>query len=240
MGGVQPSQEPGTTVTPPLPRTTASDQANITPEDESTLSELDSPSDPSQSTMAASTQKRWLTQPNSKIAKADLLRILRQEDAWESLPREVRQNLYNFLPQPTEGEPAHNVDVHPLKTQYKQYIEDAIRTWQQDLIDGREVQSWREQAMQVEQDRQDGKWDDFKAYQREADWGDDGEDEDGEGNDVKNDTNGVATNGAASEDEEDSEGEEIEVKPKSYLTMGQRVTAKRVIADSDDDTASEA
>ncbi|KAK4506192.1 hypothetical protein PRZ48_004157 [Zasmidium cellare] len=252
MDGVQASQEQGTTATSPLPRTTALDHANTTSEGESTLSELDSSSDGAADSMAASTQKRWLTQPNSKIAKADLVAILRQEDAWESLPEEARQNLYNLLPPPTGGEPPHNIDVHPLQTQYKQHIEEGIRTWQNDLKDGREVKSWREQAMQVEEDRKEGKLDDFKAYQREADWGTDGEEEnesdgkkkavekkEGESKDLKNGTNGKVADAAAVEDGDDAEGDEIEVKPKSYLTKGQKLAARKVVADSEEDTAPE-
>lgn len=104
--------------------------------------------------------------------------ILRKEEAWDTLPRETRQTLYDLLPAPRGGEPPHDVDVHPLKTAYKQYIEDGIRTWQQDLIDGREAKSWREQAMQAEKDREEGKWDEFKDYQRYQEWGDDDEEED--------------------------------------------------------------
>ncbi|KXT14419.1 hypothetical protein AC579_8358 [Pseudocercospora musae] len=116
-------------------------------------------------------QKRWLTQPNSKLGKVDLSTILRKEGAWEVLTPETRQDLYAMLPAPREGEPAHDIDVHPLKTRYKQYIEGELRRWQQDLIDGKESKKWREAAMRAGQERAEGKWDVWKEQQRENDWG---------------------------------------------------------------------
>lgn len=135
-----------------------------------------------------------------------------------------------MLPQPVEGEPPHDIDVHPLKTQYKPYIEEGIRTWQQDLLDGREVKSWRDEAMQAEQDRQEGKWDEFKTYQREADWGSEDGTEDGEDGEVKVGLKDVASDGDGDGEVlttgESSEGEEIEVKNTSYMTMAQTGQAK--------------
>lgn len=80
MEGVPASQEQeqSTTATLPLPRVPASNDDheanNITPEDEETeLSEVEALTDlPNSTTMASSTQKRWLTQPNSQIAKGDI------------------------------------------------------------------------------------------------------------------------------------------------------------------------
>lgn len=142
------------------------------------------------------------------------------------MPLEVRQSLYDLLPQPVEEEPPHDVDVHPLKTQYRPYIEEGIRTWQQDLLDGREVKTWRDEAMQAERDRQEGKWDDFKTYQREADWGSENGSDDGEYGEVKAGMKDVVSDGDVVTTGESSEGEEIEVKNKSYLTMAQTGQAK--------------
>ena len=101
--------------------------------------------------------------------------ILRKAEAWSLLPEQVRQNLYALLPAPLEGEKPHDVDVHPLKTRYKSYIEEEVRRWQEDLKEGREAKTWRESAKQAGKDRLDGKWDDWKEQQREANWGSNGE-----------------------------------------------------------------
>lgn len=134
-------------------------------------------------------QKRWLTQSNSKLGKADLSVslaqhfrllheyanefevILRKEEAWGLLSPETRQALYSLLPAPRDGEPAHNIDAHPLKTRYKHYIEEELRRWQQDLNDGKECKKWREGAMKAGQERAEGKWDAWKQQQRENEWG---------------------------------------------------------------------
>jgi hypothetical protein len=75
--------------------------------------------------------------------------VLRQEEAWQSLPFKTREHLYSLLPPPREGEVEPDPDVHPLKSAYKPYIEEELRRWQQDLKDGREGRKWREEALQV-------------------------------------------------------------------------------------------
>lgn len=101
--------------------------------------------------------------------------VLRKEEAWMTLPQEVREQLYALLPAPGDGELAHDVNVNPLKTDYKSHIEEELRRWQQDLKDGREGKKWREEAMQAGRDRVDGKFDEWKESQREEYWGQTGD-----------------------------------------------------------------
>lgn len=84
---------------------------------------------------------------------------------------ETREQLYTLLPSPREGESAHDPEVHPLKSVFKPYIEEELRRWQQDLMDGREGKKWREEAMQAGQDRVEGKFDEWKELEREQYWG---------------------------------------------------------------------
>lgn len=111
--------------------------------------------------------------------------------AWELLPLETRQRLYELLPPAPEGRP-HNPDVHPLKSLYQKNIVSEMRAWQEDLKDGKETKKWRDEAMQAGQDRSLGLWDDWKEAHREETWGprqnendetkaDEREDSDGEG-----------------------------------------------------------
>ena len=95
----------------------------------------------------------------------------RKEDAWHTLPFKTRLQLYTLLPEPRDGEPAHDPDVHPLKSVYKSYIEEELRRWQEDLKDGRESKKWREEAMQAGKDRAEGKFDEWKELEREQYWG---------------------------------------------------------------------
>ncbi|KAI5368049.1 Putative ASX, DEUBAD domain-containing protein [Septoria linicola] len=117
-------------------------------------------------------EKRMVTQPESKVGKVpDLPAVLRRDDAWDRLSRETRQELYNCLPPPQDGEAPRNIDVHPLKTSLKSYIEGGVRNWQTDLNDGKEQQKWREAAFRAGQERSSGAWDPVKEQQRKADWG---------------------------------------------------------------------
>ena len=96
--------------------------------------------------------------------------VLRKEEAWHLLPKQTREDLYALFPTPVDGEGPHDVEIHPLKTRYKPYIEEELRRWQEDLRDGKEAKKWREAAMQAGKDRSDGKWDDWKERQREVNW----------------------------------------------------------------------
>ncbi len=119
----------------------------------------------------ASSQKRLLTAPTSKLGKVDLTSVLRRDDAWILLPQEVREELYSLLPEPQEGEPSHDPDIHPLNTVYKSEIEEEVRRFKEDLTEGREQKKWRDEAMQASKDRLDGNFDDWKEMQREEYWG---------------------------------------------------------------------
>jgi len=61
--------------------------------------------------------------------------------------------------------------VHPLRTNYKSYIEEELRCWQEDLKDGREAKKWRMEAMQAGKDREDGKFEKWIEREREEYWG---------------------------------------------------------------------
>lgn len=76
-----------------------------------------------------------------------------------------------MLPAPLDGEPPHDKDVHPFNTHLRPYIENELRRWQDDLIDGKEAKSWRIQAMQAGRERAEGQWDSYQQAKREQDWG---------------------------------------------------------------------
>lgn len=138
----------------------------------------------------AATQKRWLTASTGKLSKVEDLkvghdalhalvvrvnltsvqRILSNEAAWDLLPQETQQRLYDLLPKVPEGR-THNSDVHPLKSPYKRHIEREIKWWHDDLKDGKETKAWRDDAMKAGQNRSAGLWDDWKEAHREETWG---------------------------------------------------------------------
>ncbi|CZT18760.1 uncharacterized protein RCC_04604 [Ramularia collo-cygni] len=123
--------------------------------------------------MAASlaTQKKWLTASNGKLSKVGKISaVLQKEMAWELLPPEARQRLYELLPEAPEGRP-HNPDVHPFKTMYLERIKTESENWHNDLKDGKETKKWRDEAMQAGRDRSLGLWDDWKEARREETWG---------------------------------------------------------------------
>lgn len=76
-----------------------------------------------------------------------------------------------MLPPPLEGEPPHDKDVHPFHTHLKPYIENEIRRWQDDLREGKEAKSWRNQAILAGKARSEGKWDAYQQAKKEQDWG---------------------------------------------------------------------
>ncbi|KAK3074585.1 hypothetical protein LTR53_002863 [Teratosphaeriaceae sp. CCFEE 6253] len=116
-------------------------------------------------------EKRLLTAPKSKLGTADLSTILRKEGAWDTLPLETREKLYALLPSPSADEPPHDPAVNPLKTTYRQYIEEELRVWQADLKDGKETKKWREEAMLAGEERKAGKFDEWKESERERSFG---------------------------------------------------------------------
>lgn len=98
----------------------------------------------------AAYQKRLLNAENSRLGKVDIIAMLRKDEAWATLPRESREQLYSLLPPAAEKEPPRDPDVNPLNIQrLKPYIEEELRNWQNDLTEGREVKKWRVEAMQV-------------------------------------------------------------------------------------------
>ena len=104
--------------------------------------------------------------------------MLKLPGFWDALPLEKRQELYSMLPEPADNAGTHDPDVNPLVTEYRPHIEEALRKWQDDLKDGKEDKKWRREAMQASVDRKEGKFDEYKASERERYWGvkDEGED----------------------------------------------------------------
>ena len=139
--------------------------------------------------------------------------------------------MYALFPPPKEGQPPYNPDIHPLELpDFKATIEEELREWQEDLVDGRETQKWRDEAFQVcyvllrhinrrrvltmwqaSQDHVDGKFDQYKLYKRDQYWGqpadegaDEGVDDDAEevGNDKKDIEVVAKTNGKGKAEEQ--------------------------------------
>lgn len=142
----------------------------------------------------ATQQRRLLTAEKSRLGNADLpvsfpplphsltlthaanatQTLLRKPQAWETLPLATRSEIYALLPAPREGEPAHDVEVNPLKSAYRPFIEEGLRRWQADLKDGKETKKWRGEAVQAGRERAEGKFEEAKEGEREALWGMDG------------------------------------------------------------------
>ncbi|KAK5104862.1 hypothetical protein LTR62_002767 [Meristemomyces frigidus] len=112
-------------------------------------------------------QQRLLVSEKSKLRNVDLCTVLRKQDAWDTLPLETRQELYNMLPAPSDDVAAHDVDVNPLKTPLRPYIEAALRQFQEDLGEGKESKKWREAGMRASADRKEGLYEGCKEEERE-------------------------------------------------------------------------
>ncbi|KAI7565215.1 hypothetical protein KC343_g1383 [Hortaea werneckii] len=126
----------------------------------------------------ATQQKRMLTSDKSKLKDvkvSDLSNILATPAAWSTLPLPIRQHLYTLLPPPEPHEPAHDPDINPMQTAYRQYIEEELSQWQADLGNGFETKKWREDAMRASQERLEGKYDAWREAHREEWWGKQGE-----------------------------------------------------------------
>ena len=93
--------------------------------------------------------------------------LLRHEAAWQTLPFATRSKLYALLPAPLEGEAPRDLDVSPLDTDLKQYIEGAFRQYQDDLKEGRETRKWRSEALEAGEMRRKGEFDAVKEAERE-------------------------------------------------------------------------
>lgn len=97
--------------------------------------------------------------------------MLRKDDAWAQLSHETRSRLCALLPDLPDIQ--HDPDVNPLWASCAPYIEKELRSWQDDLREGRESQKWRTEAIQAGRDRQNGKFADWEQLKREEWWGDD-------------------------------------------------------------------
>lgn len=98
----------------------------------------------------ASAQKRLLTAESSRLGKVDLIALLKQDRAWEILPRATREHLYTLLPPAKLTDPARDPDVNPLQiAELERYLKAELENWQGDLKEGREVKKWRGEGMQV-------------------------------------------------------------------------------------------
>ncbi|KAK5155644.1 hypothetical protein LTS14_005905 [Recurvomyces mirabilis] len=127
-------------------------------------------------------QKRLLTSEKSKLGNVDLTNtqtLLKKPGLWDALPLEKRQELYAMLPTPADGQTPHDPAMNPLRSEHHFYIEEALRKWQDDLKDGKEEKKWRQDAMKASVDRKEGKFNEWRAAERERHWGvkDEGEGE---------------------------------------------------------------
>ncbi|WPH03478.1 Hypothetical protein R9X50_00635800 [Acrodontium crateriforme] len=116
-------------------------------------------------------QKKLLSSANSKLGKADLSAILRKEGAWNTLAEHTRREIYMLLPEPRASEPDHNVDVNPLDTRYRPYIEEEARIFLLDLKDGKEGKKWRDNAIEAGAELRAGKFDEWAAMDKDEKWG---------------------------------------------------------------------
>lgn len=140
-------------------------------------------------------QKRMLTQATSQLGKVNLIvspyvsafstdfsltrdqEILENDNAWMTLSKEIRQGLYDQFPAPLAGAEPRDIDINPLHSMFRPYVEDAITAWQEDLREGRETKKWRQDATDIAKQRELGKFDEYRTTYREEWWGSsDGED----------------------------------------------------------------
>ncbi|KAK5137042.1 hypothetical protein LTR08_001051 [Meristemomyces frigidus] len=123
----------------------------------------------------AAQQKRLLTAAKSKLTKlepSELSHRLRTTPAtWSDLPLPTRQHLYTLLPAPRPGEAAHDVDVNPLMTGYRTYIEEELGEWHADVKGGLEAKKWRQQALEAGRVRGEGGWEEWRDVARAEYWG---------------------------------------------------------------------
>nr|POF17766.1 hypothetical protein CFP56_13178 [Quercus suber] len=115
-------------------------------------------------------QRRMLTQANSPLGRVNLVGFLDNEKAWMTLPKALRQELYSQLP--TIGNESHDIDINPLHSALRPYMEDAIANWQEDLREGRESKKWRQEAIDAGRERERGKFDEYSEAHKEEWWGD--------------------------------------------------------------------
>lgn len=95
--------------------------------------------------------------------------VLDNDKAWMALPKPVRQDLYKQLP--TVGPHPHDVEINPLHTALRPYMQDAILSWQEDLREGRESKKWRQEAIDTGKERESGKFDEYRIAHKEEWWG---------------------------------------------------------------------
>lgn len=87
------------------------------------------------------------------------------------MPEETRRAIYTLLPEPRANEPAHNIEVNPLDTSYRPYIEEEARLFQDDLKDGKEAKKWRDDAIEAGAELRAGKFDEWTAMEKDEKWG---------------------------------------------------------------------
>lgn len=133
--------------------------------------------------MATRNQKKWLTDPKGKLAKADLVvsptsilhsnnvntgekAMLRKDEAWATLSREKREEIYAYFPEPKEDEEPYDVDVNPMHTKFAPKLEDNILRFQKDLQDGKETKAWRDNALKASKARREEGWDAMRKKHR--------------------------------------------------------------------------
>lgn len=133
--------------------------------------------------MATRNQKKWLTDPKGKLAKADVVvsrtsifhsnnvntaekAMLRKDEAWAALSREKREEIYAYFPEPKEDEEPYDVDVNPMHTKLTHILEDNILRFHKDLSDGKETKAWRDNALKASTARREEGWDAMRKKHR--------------------------------------------------------------------------
>ncbi|KAF1353393.1 ASX homology domain-containing protein [Delphinella strobiligena] len=117
------------------------------------------------------TNTRLLTQSNSKLAKADIIKVLANEEAWSALSEEQQIKLYDMLPPSNDQATPLDHRIHPFRTEYAPYIKHFLHEWQTDLKDGRNTLKWHNEARQASGERAAGMYDEVLAKDREEKWG---------------------------------------------------------------------
>lgn len=91
-----------------------------------------------------------------------------------SLDTEEREKLLKLFPQ-SEVDAFEVIDGQPVPSEkflrYNGDFRNALGRFQEDIVEGRHDKEWLAQALKAHEDRDEGKFDDFKEQQIEQYWG---------------------------------------------------------------------
>lgn len=121
--------------------------------------------------------KLLLQHPNSPLVYCNLIQLLQQPMAWDSLSRQQQEHLLSFLPRGTEAIPSSlnadaklpNIAVDILRS--NESFQADVRFFQEDLSAGRYDPQWIADAVEAGRKRKEGVFDSWKEKEREAFWG---------------------------------------------------------------------